>query len=109
MVVELDLVHVRVEEEVVAVSHQLISPLHNLQIVPLRQLWECRVRFGLVPKRRTRDVILERQIPSLRTPAEGLNRNPQVLLKADRVRDMPAVHPEALLAFVRAIRFHNLM
>ena len=40
-----------------AINH---PPLHNLQVIPLWQLWERRVRFGLVPERCARDVILER-------------------------------------------------
>ncbi len=51
------------------------------------------VRLGLIPVGHRRNVILEWQIPSLATPAEGLHRDLQIRFKADRIHDVEAVQP----------------
>ncbi len=42
-------------------------------------------------------------------PAQGLDRHPQILLEADRVGDMPAVHAKALLGAIDAVWPNHLV
>ena len=57
------------------------------------------MRLGLIPISHRRDVILQRQIPAFAAPAQGLHGDAKVVLEADGVQDMKAVHsvPVALM------------
>src|SRR5262249_15891003 len=74
--------------------------------------WKRRVRFRLVPERRRRNVILQRQIPALsfqiRSPAKCLDRYPQVVPESNRIHYMPAIHTKSLLAAIEPIRSYDL-
>ena len=56
-------------------------PLDNLQIIPFRKLRKRRGRQCLVPVGHGRDVVLQRQVAPSTAPAEGLNRNLDVLFE----------------------------
>src|SRR5712692_3203892 len=81
--------------------------LDDPQIVRRWQRWKLRRRDRLIPVRNRRDIILERK--ELRTaariagPSKRLDRDPQILSKPDRIRDMPSVHPESLLRRVEPV------
>ena len=64
--------------------------------------------FRLVPESRGGNIILQRQVtwftPAAICPAKCLNSNLQVLLEADWVHHMPAVHAKTLLAGYLNIR-----
>ncbi len=62
-----------------------------------------------VEVRRGGDVVVERAVTAAATPAERLDVDPQPGGEGDRVRDMPAVHPEPLLAGVEAVGPQNLV
>jgi hypothetical protein len=51
----------------------------------------------LVPVHHRRKVVLQRQVPALTLPAEGLDGHSQVPLETDRVHDMPAIETESRL------------
>ena len=57
------------------------------------KLWEGSVGFVLVPVGHRADVISQRLIDSVGPPAQRLHRHPQVLIKADRVHNVPAIQP----------------
>ena len=86
----------------------IIKTLNNLQEILAGQFRERGVRLALVPEGHRGDVILHRQVPAPFAPAQCLDRHPQVLFEADGVHDVPAVHAEALLAAIQAIRFDHL-
>ena len=86
----------------------ILFPLNNLQAVLVRQFRELGVRLGLIPVGDRGDIVLERQIPSSRAPAQGLDRYFQVLLEPDRVHDVPAVEAEALLDVVMSVSADDL-
>src|SRR5205823_6662826 len=69
----------------------------DLELILLRQLRERRVRLGLIPERGRGDVVPQREVSATITPADGLDRDRQVLPKADRVHDVPAIQAEPLL------------
>ena len=56
-----------------------------------RQFREWRVRLGLIPVGHRGDVVRELLVFSIPSPAQGLNRHPQILFKIDRVLNVPAV------------------
>src|SRR6202022_2141386 len=70
------------------------------------------VRFCLVPDRSRRDVVLQWLEATLpvrsRSPAEGLNGDPQVFLETDRIRNVPAIHTKAIRTIRRAVWFEHL-
>src|SRR5262249_18861190 len=78
------------------------------EIIAIRQLRKRRVRLRLIPEYRRGDVILERQILSIRPPAERLDRYPQIALEANRIHDVPAIQPESLLTAIQPIGFDHL-
>src|SRR2546426_12233995 len=90
----------------------LATTSDDFEVVPFGQLRERRVRLALVPAADGGDVVLKRQIAPLaahrRAPPERLDRRPQVLLEADRVHHVPAVHAEPLLAAIEAVRLDHL-
>src|ERR1022692_2939888 len=75
----------------------------QLQLVSAGQTGKLFVRFRLIPKRDGGDVVLQLQVASAGLPAERLNRHLQILLEANRVRDVPAIQAEARLRIAVAI------
>ena len=66
-------------------------------------------RFSiLIPIRHRCDVRIQTLITHSRFPTQRLNRYLEVFLKADRVGDMPAVKPEALVGLVNFVRRNHL-
>ena len=65
--------------------------LLDFQLIFAGQLRKFLVGLGLIPERRRRDVVLERQVAVVDPPAERLNGYLQVFLKPHRVGNMPAV------------------
>ena len=55
--------------------------------------------FGLVPEDGRSDVVLEGEIAEFvaeaRAPAEGLDRDTEIIMEPDRVLDVPAILPQA--------------
>src|SRR5690349_15692584 len=70
----------------------ITTGLYYLQIIPIRQRWERRGRQCLIPVHHRRDVVLKRQVAAAAAPAERLNGHTQILLEADRIHNMPAIH-----------------
>src|SRR5438309_362706 len=91
-------------------SHQSAraSCLPYFQVVFIRKLWEWRMGLGLIPERHRRDIILEGQVAAARAPTEGLDRDLEILIKPDRVHDVPAVQPKALLRLIVTIGADHL-
>ena len=58
------------------------------------------VGFGLEPVGCGGDVVLKGEIATAGAPAEGLDGDTEVLAESDGVRDVPAIHAEALVGLV---------
>ena len=70
----------------------------HLQIVGTGQRRARRRRAIQVEDRGRGDVVMQWSVTAPRHPAEGLDVHSQVGVEVDRVEEMPAVHPEPLLA-----------
>src|SRR5579859_916909 len=66
------------------------------------------MRLTLIPERGRGDIILQGQIAMTAAPAERLDGDSQVLLKTNRVHDMPAIQAKALLTAIEPIGFDDL-
>ena len=51
---------------------------------------------------------MQRVVAAARLPAQCLNIDPDVLMEVDRVRNVPAIHAESLLAVVEPIGSEDL-
>src|SRR5260221_6989347 len=85
---------------------------NHLQIVGRWQFRERRGRKSLIPERDRRDIVLQRQelrtATRIATPSERLDCHPQLALEANRIDDVPSIHPEALLRIVKPVGPHDL-
>src|SRR5260370_28327517 len=66
------------------------------------------MRLTLVPEYGRGDIVSQGKITSATAPSQRLNGHAQVLLEADGVHNMTAVHTEALLTTVQAIWLDHL-
>ena len=66
--------------------------LDTLQFVSCSQLWEGQMRFRLIPIGYRTNIVLQGQVTPFGTPSDGLHGHPQILMKADGIHDMEAVH-----------------
>ena len=82
--------------------------LLDFQVILVGKLGERRMGLGLIPERHGRDVILEGHVPPAGPPPEGLDRHLDILLKPDRVHDVPPVQAEALLRIIMSVRADHL-
>ena len=80
-----------------------MAHLNHFQVISIRQRRERTGGQGLVPIGDGGQVVLQREVAAAAAPAEGLDGDLEVALKADRVGDVPAVHAKARLRAIDAI------
>ena len=66
------------------------------------------MRLGLIPEGNGRNIVLKRQVLSIMLPSQILHRHAQVMIEANRVRDVPAVQAKSLLRLIMPVRPYNL-
>src|SRR5271170_6549456 len=81
----------------------------HLQIVGTGQRRARHRRAIQIEDRGRGDVVVQWSVTAPRHPAERLDVHSQVGVEVNRVEEMPAVHPEALLAPIQPIRADDLM
>ena len=76
--------------------------------VCVRKLGEVFADRILIPECNGRNIVLKRQITSAGAPTERLDRYLDIIFKADRICDVPAVHSEAAVCMIDLIGMRNL-
>src|SRR5882672_1667915 len=88
------------------------AALNDFQVFAARERRKRGGRQGLIPVRNGGNVILQRQVLPLRrnagAPAQSLNRHAELLIKADGIHDVPAIHAESGLRFIYAVGSDHL-
>src|SRR6478752_1253473 len=96
----------------IPIHSQLTTSSNHLKFVQATDRREGCVRFGLVPEGSGGDIVLQGEVAHLvfqfRAPAERLNGDAQILGEADRIHDVPAIEPEALLGAIEPVRLDRL-
>ena len=75
----------------------------DFEIVPAVQRGQCFRGPVQVEERGGADVVLERQISSAGSPAEGLDRDLQIFREPDGIHQVPAVEGKTLIGPVEAV------
>ena len=84
------------------------SPLDNLQPIPVGQRRERGGRQRLVPVGHRRDVVLELQVPPALLPTQRLNRDLQVFLESNGIRNVPPIQTKTLARLINLVHRQHL-
>src|SRR5258708_1552166 len=86
-----------------------IYGLINFQLIPPGEPGEGNMWLGLVPEYHRGNIILQRQVPSLAPPSQGLDSNLQAFFKSNGISDMPAVETKTLRDVIMTISPDHLV